>query len=211
MWPAIHRSSSGPSERCSRQGITLVELLICAGLMSLIMLGTYAMLALGLRQTRKAEDSYTAFQRAFLILRQMELDASYADRYTLQFEPDAFAFNSSASGGPVETDPAGRILWQKQVTYLRNSTSNELFRYERDLTTPNSLAPEISTPLIPFSDAGWRTQLLSERVTQFEVEGVATLEVLFTVEGRNPQPVDGQPGEYESLELRQALNLSLQP
>ncbi len=206
MWPVCPPNTSARSSR----GITLVEMLICAGLMSIIMLGTYSMLALSLRQSRKVEDSVTAFQRAFAILRQLELDMVTADRFTLQTEIDALAFNSASTGRPVEIEPNGDIVWQKQVVYLREPVEQRLFRYEQDLDTPGTVAPPFTLPLVPFAPGGWRTEVLSERVSAFVVEGGATLEVVFTVEGLKPIPISGEAPDYDSIQVRQRLNIGLQ-
>ncbi len=101
-----------------RKGLTLVEVLISAGLLGLVMTGVYATLVLSMRYQRKLSDSVDTFQQALLATTRMSQSLGTGAQSSMVVEPEGFAFVSAQpASGPFTHDAAGRLEWHKFVFF----------------------------------------------------------------------------------------------
>lgn len=154
--------------RLRPRGLTLVEVLISAGLLGLVMAGVYATLILSMRYQRKLSDSVDTFNQALLATSRMAQSLGTGSQSSMVIEPDGFAFVSAQpDSGPFTHDVSGQLEWHRFVFfYLEDGKL-----YRGDVPLPGAVTTAPSTPTLA-------TLKTSPEAKKFLVaEGVELLEV----------------------------------
>ena len=176
MWPA-----SRPSPR----GLTLVEVLISAGLLGLVMAGVYATLVLSFRYQRKLSDSVDTFQQALLASTRMSQALGTGKQSSMVIEPEGFAFVSAQPPtGPFTHDTAGNVEWHKFVFFYLED--GDLYRGEVAFSA--TIAPPPTPPLAALKgDPSASRFLVAERVSELVVTTGSGASTKLKVHGKNEQ------------------------
>ncbi len=105
----------------SRRGASLVELLVCSGLLGLLMLGVLAVMVANNQYLRNSELRLDMQREALQSLGQMTRELTESNRYAINVEPDAMVFASPRDmSSRITFDSRGRLQWHKYVCYYRD-------------------------------------------------------------------------------------------
>lgn len=174
--------------RPATRALTLVEVLISAGLLGLVMTGVYATLILSMRYQRKLSDSVDTFQQALLASNRLSQSLGTGAQNSMVVEPGlGFAFVSAQPPtGPFTHDAANGLLhWHKFVFFYLDQ--GNLYRGELSLTAPTTTLPPTPTLAALRADSSSSKLLVAERVEQLEVTTGTGATTKLIVRGNNEE------------------------
>ena len=179
MWP-----SSFP-KRIRLRALTLLEVLISAGLLGLVMTGVYASLTLSLRYQGKLSDSVDTFQQALLATTRMSQALGTGKQESMVVEPEGFAFASAQPPtGPFTHDLTGKLEWHKFVFFYLDGGN----LYRGDVPFPAAVVPPPTPTLAALRADGAASRfLVAERVEELTVTPGSSTKTSLKVRGKNPQ------------------------
>ncbi len=105
----------------ARRGTSLIELLVCSGLLGLLMLGILAVLVANNQYLRNSELRLEIQREALQSLSQMTRELTESNRYAINVEPNAMVFASPRDlQNKITFDSRGRLQWCKYICYYRD-------------------------------------------------------------------------------------------
>lgn len=180
--PELRVPASGPR----RPGLTLVEVLISAGLLGLVMAGVYATLVLSMRYQRKLSDSVDTFNQALLATTRMSQALGTGSQSSMVVEPEGFAFVSAQPpGGPFTHDASGRLEFHKFVFFYLEQ--EKLYRGEVALPAPVTTAPATPTLAALRTAPGASKVLVAEGVELLQVTTGSGATTRLKMHGKNTE------------------------
>ena len=199
-----------PRHRKSPTGFTIAEILISTGILSLVLLACYALVAFALKWNVKMTDSVETYQMALRTASRINYDLGTGNQgsfiydvdETDGFEPNGFAFASARPpAGRYQLDPSNRVLWPLYIVYYIEN--NVLYRHEIPIDPPVTSLPD--TPDLPTLRGMLSTQgaIMAERIYGLEVEAGSGASIVFRVEGKQEEK-DGT--KSNAITLRSRMN-----
>lgn len=175
MWPVSRR-----------KGLTLVEVLISAGLLGLVMAGVYATLVLSMRYQGKLSDSVDTFNQAVLATSRMSQSLGTGSQSSMMVEPEGFAFVSAQpDSGPFTHDANGRLEWHRFVFFYLED--GKLYRGEVPLAAPVVSPPSTPTLAVLKASPGAKRLLVAEGVELLEVTSGSGATTKLKMRGKNAE------------------------
>ena len=196
------------------KGFTLIEVLISTGILSLILVACYALIVFAVRWNAKMGDTVETYQRALQASTRISYDLGAGSQSTFLYDAEGFAVASARpAAGPFQLDPSGRLLMQKWVVYQlvdepNSLNSKTLYRNEIPIDPPVTktelmdgtpeptylnLKDTLTTP----------GSIQAENLTDFQIEGGASANVLFKVEGNTKNDLGEK---VNSITIRSRIN-----
>lgn len=124
---------------CSR-GVSLVELLICCGLLAIVMLGVYVLFVQGLRHYEVTTALLDTQVGGLVSLSRLSEELSEANSATVRTEPEGVVFASPRDAAGSYRYQGTSILWQRYICYYLEA--GRLLRKEELLATPTAVPPD---------------------------------------------------------------------
>ena len=146
--------------RSSRRGFTVVETVVALSLLSLLLLGLYAVLTIGYRQAREAEVFETVHREAMVGVKKLTQEIELTSRGSFSDLSSGPTFVIFASPQQLQSAPNfeqysydgnGDLRWQKWVCYYLDSADQTVYRAEMALPSPVPAPPTAATQP-PLSD-----------------------------------------------------------
>ena len=146
--------------RSSRRGFTVVETVVALSLLSILLLGLYAVLTIGYRQAREAEVFETVHREAMVGVKKLTQEIELTSRGSFNDLSAGPSFIVFASPQQMQTVPNfeqytydgnGDLHWQKWVCYYLESSEQTVYRAEIALSSPLPAPPTTATQP-PLSD-----------------------------------------------------------
>ena len=163
--------------------MTVPEVLISMGILSLVLLGVYSLLQFALRWHSKMDDTVAVYQETVKASNRLSSDIGTGSVVSFIYEVDGLAFASARPDtGKFQMDSTGRLLWHKHILYYIEN--GNLYRNEvpinPPITNPGS-TPDLATLKSQMSGQG---MLLAEDVSDLEVIPGSGAAVKFKVAGK---------------------------
>ena len=168
-----------------KRGVSLIELLISAGLMGLCLSAVHMLIVAGNRYLRVSTARHEIQSQALICLSWLarELSETDPDSYKVSNTPalQGIVFGSprDPSTGQTKFDTLGRMLWPKFICYYRTPINGVdcLVRKAQDIVPPNEYPPP-PPPVASISGAGGlNTRVLGRHVTDFQVQQASPINI----------------------------------
>jgi prepilin-type N-terminal cleavage/methylation domain-containing protein len=175
-----------PTRSYRHSGFTLVEVMISAGLLTLVMVGAYALIAFSVRWNLKMKESVDTYQQALKVYSRVSYDLSTGSRESFIYGVDGFAFASARPpDGPFRFDSAGELLWHRYIVYYVEEDT--LYRHEFPIEPAASILPETPTIAIFRSKMTHQSAVMARDFSEFEIDPGSGASITFKIDKEHPE------------------------
>ena len=195
------------NRRPPNRGFTIPEILISTGILGLVLLACYALVAFALKWNVKMTDSVETYQMALRTASRINYDLGTGNQGSFIYdldgvEPDGFAFASARPPeGRYKLDPSNRVLWHRYVVYY--TEGGTLYRHEIPIDPPVTSLPDTPDLATLRSSLTTPGAVMAENFSDLEVEAGSGAAIVFKVEGKQEEK-DGR--KSNAITLRSRMN-----
>ncbi|MBI3927587.1 MAG: prepilin-type N-terminal cleavage/methylation domain-containing protein [Armatimonadetes bacterium] len=171
-----------------RRGLTLIEVLIASGIMSMVLLATYSVLVLSMRYQRKQDDTVTIFQQAVIAGTKIQQSLANGAAGSVETDADGFAFVSALNPDALfeHDETTGLLKWQKFVCFYRE---NDVLKVKEKSFAPTTDLPATPSVATLIADPSATPRTVAENVTALQILSADTsVEFFLTARSKAEAP-----------------------
>lgn len=172
--------------RSLHRGFTLPEVLISTGIISMVLVGAYALIVFSLRWNTKMSDTVATYQQALKASTRISHDLGTGSQSSFIYDLDGFAFASARPlNGPFQLDNSGQVLWQRHILYYVED--GILYRHELPIVPPQVGPPETPDLSVLKSQITGKGAIMARKLSELEIEPGSGASIVFKVAGEQKE------------------------